>query len=960
MSRRRSEAIDGKTDARRGDANQAVIYDAFISYSHAWDKGIAKAFQSALQGFDRPWYRPRSLKLFRDETNLAASPHLWREIEQGLSRSRWLVVMASPSAAASPWVRQEIRWWLTHRSVDTLLIGWTDGTLVWDDSRTSFDWSRTDALPCEEMDGIFDQEPRWVDLRWLHSPEQASAADPRLVECVAEFAAPITGRSKDEVIGDHVRRHSRTMRLVWSTVAVLIALLLVALAGGVTAYTQRNTARSQTLVALSRQLVAEASSIRDTQPDLARQLLVQAYRLAPTAEATGALVDSGSLPRVIHGKGDVRGVAYSSEGLLAVADDQVRLYDLATGALRASLEDLDGSVATVAFSPDGRLLAVGDADGGVRLLDVTSADSPRTLGAVSAAADGTNELVFAPDGKLLVLARAGGSVLDVQDPSRPRSLGSLPPDTIAASPTGALILTEARASAVLGLWILSGSARLTRAATVTSPSDGVFATDGRAAFSANGRTLAVGGGDNRVRLWDIDDPTRPAIRSDLNAQGRDGVSSMEFSLDGTVLAVGGSDGVITLWDVSDPFRPRSGARLTGYPAFASVFGLAFGPDGQTLASIAGNREKLAPDAQIPPENTVRLWAVSGIDRTSTVTTLPVKGSFPPSFSADSHLLAAGGSPTTVWRMNDSTGPHLAATVESFNAGGQAAAFGPDGHTLFSGLPVVAWDIADSAAPRKLTSQATRSLGAQGISLNPALPLLATGAGPMAPEQVELGTVQLWDVDNRTRPILVDTLDGTMADRQAISFSPDGGLLAAPTDAGAVRLWNVARNIRPTVAADIAMVRGKATALVFGPRSRTLLVGDDRGAITSWDVSRPGQPSRRATAARHAGTITGLAYHPDGALAASAATDGGIRLWDVSDPDRLVEIASLSSGGLYPQATLAFSPDGSLLAVSGDRGTRLWSVDRVAILRRLCAESPRITREQWHQYLPNRAYDPPCA
>lgn len=202
-------------------------YDAFISYSHAWDKDVAKAFQNALQGFDRPWYRPRSLKLFRDETNLAASPHLWQEIEQGLTRSRWLVVMASPLSAASPWVRQEIRWWLTHRSVDTLLIGWTDGTLLWDPERAGFDWSRTDALPEQEMERAFGAEPRWVDLRWLRGPEQASAADPRLIECIAEFVAPLTGRSKDELIGDHVRRHRQTRRLVRATLATLTVLVLL-------------------------------------------------------------------------------------------------------------------------------------------------------------------------------------------------------------------------------------------------------------------------------------------------------------------------------------------------------------------------------------------------------------------------------------------------------------------------------------------------------------------------------------------------------------------------------------------------------------------------------------------------------------------------------------------------------------------------------------------------------------
>ncbi|MFK0217004.1 WD40 repeat domain-containing protein [Streptomyces vinaceus] len=926
-------------------------YDAFISYSHSWDGELTKTFQSRLQNFDRPWYRPRSLRLFRDETNLAASPHLWQEIERGLTASRWLVLMASPAAAASPWVRKEIRWWLTHRSADTLLIAWTDGTLVWDDARMSFDWSRTDALPREELDGSFGQQPRWVDLRWLHSPEQAVPADPRLVECVAEFAAPISGRSKDEVIGDHVRQQRRTMRLVWSTVAALTALLLVALAGGVTAYQQRNAARSQALVAQSRQLVAEASSISDTQPDLARQLLVQAYRLAPTAEAAGALVGSRGLPRVIDGKGDARGVASSSRGLLAVADDRVRLYDLATGVLRASLEDRDSSVAAVAFSPDGRILAIGDADGRVRLLDVTSADGPRALAAVPASAGVTNELVFTPAGRLLVLTDTGGSVLDVEDPARPRSLGSLPPDTIAASGTGALILTESQDDLELGLWTLSTSARASRVATLAPLSGRALATSARAAFSPNGHVLAVGGADNLVRLWDVADPTRPAVRSDLNAQGRDGIGCVEFSSDGAVLALGGRDGVITLWDVSDPFRPHSGARLTGYPGFAAVSGIVFGPDGQTLASIASDQGQ---------RTSARVWAVSGTDRTSTVTVLPTEGTFAPSFSPDGRLLAAGGNPTTLWRMDDGPGPRQAAAVGSFSASGQAAAFGRDGRTLFSGRPVVAWDTADPAAPRMVTPQVTRSDGATGIALNPAFALLATGAGIMAPPPVSLGTVQLWDVRDRTRPVLVDTLGGTVAGHQAIAFSPDGGLLAAPTGEGTVRLWNVARDTAPTVAGTIDPARGKATALAFAPGDRTLLVGDDSGAITTWDVSRPAHPLRRGSAAPHAGSISGLAHHPAGALAASVAEDGRIRLWDTSDPDHLVELASLATGGLYPQASLAFSPDGSLLAASGDRGTRLWSVDPAAIMRRLCAESSRITREQWNQYLPDRRYDPPCA
>ncbi|MFJ6070863.1 hypothetical protein ACIQFU_08440 [Streptomyces sp. NPDC093065] len=56
------------------------------------------------------------------------------------------MVMAGRSAAASPWVRQEIDWWLTHRSADTQRLALTDGTLVRDRERASFDWSR--SSPC--------------------------------------------------------------------------------------------------------------------------------------------------------------------------------------------------------------------------------------------------------------------------------------------------------------------------------------------------------------------------------------------------------------------------------------------------------------------------------------------------------------------------------------------------------------------------------------------------------------------------------------------------------------------------------------------------------------------------------------------------------------------------------------------------------------------------------------------
>src|SRR5215475_13838901 len=109
-----------------------ATYDAFISYSHAQDKPIAAALQSAVQKLGKPWYRRRALHVFRDDTSLSATPQLWPSIEQALGHSHYFILLASPEAAASRWVGKEVAYWLDHNSVDTLLIGLTDGDLAWE------------------------------------------------------------------------------------------------------------------------------------------------------------------------------------------------------------------------------------------------------------------------------------------------------------------------------------------------------------------------------------------------------------------------------------------------------------------------------------------------------------------------------------------------------------------------------------------------------------------------------------------------------------------------------------------------------------------------------------------------------------------------------------------------------------------------------------------------------------
>src|SRR5436305_11969393 len=124
-----------------------TLHDASSRTATPRTKPIAAALQSAVQKLGKPWYRRRALRVFRDDTSLSATPHLWPTIEQALSQSRYLILLTSPEAAASQWVDKEVAWWLEHKSVDTFLIAVTEGELAWDNERVDFKRADHGPLP---------------------------------------------------------------------------------------------------------------------------------------------------------------------------------------------------------------------------------------------------------------------------------------------------------------------------------------------------------------------------------------------------------------------------------------------------------------------------------------------------------------------------------------------------------------------------------------------------------------------------------------------------------------------------------------------------------------------------------------------------------------------------------------------------------------------------------------------
>ena len=326
------------------------------------------------------------LRVFRDESNLAASPELWPSIEAALERSEWFILLASPLSAKSVWVRREVQWWKQNRSTDRMLIALTDGQIGW--STRGIDWTRTNALPVE-LDGAFGHEPMWIDLRALrplHRDPEAGA-DLKLGDMAAEFAAPIRGVPKDTLVGAHVVQQRRTRRIVRATIATLTTLAVAASVVSVIAVDQRDKARTQARIATARQLAATSTSLRNSRLDLAQLLAVEAVRLQDDfqtrAALFGAVTASPALVRYLPVGANVTTVGGSRDGTTVAAgtiEGRVLRWNVAGGPAEV-VGDVGSPVAAVSLSADGSTIAATGASkavlwsrsAGVRQLDAGAA-----------------------------------------------------------------------------------------------------------------------------------------------------------------------------------------------------------------------------------------------------------------------------------------------------------------------------------------------------------------------------------------------------------------------------------------------------------------------------------------------------------------------------------------------------------------------------------------------------------
>ena len=194
----------------RPAANATWAYNGFLSYSHAEHVQFAAEVQRALHAIARPWYRLRALRVFRDRSSVAPSESLWVSIESALAQSEFLLLLASPRAAQSPWVAREVAWWLEHRGTRNLILVIGNGQVRWDEARRDFDRSASSALP-EALLGRFEEEPLWVDIAFMADARGRDRRSRLRAELLA-VAARLHHKAPD-VLGGEDQRRRRTAYL---------------------------------------------------------------------------------------------------------------------------------------------------------------------------------------------------------------------------------------------------------------------------------------------------------------------------------------------------------------------------------------------------------------------------------------------------------------------------------------------------------------------------------------------------------------------------------------------------------------------------------------------------------------------------------------------------------------------------------------------------------------------------
>jgi WD40 repeat protein len=763
-------------------------------------------------------------------------------------------------------------------------------------------------------------------------PTARELLDSLLSMGTADVSSNVTPELREAALAARARFRLRRRPRRLLTAAVVAVLLggagFAAVQARADADRASDQAKQQGRTLVQEDLLARSAAALTADPGLASRLAVSAYgmdRSARSGAAVMAALATGYAGELTTGS-PVVSAAFRPDGKVVAIGGESTAELWAGSARTAALPSGLGNVNELAFSPDGRTLAV--AADRLTLWNVTDPSAPRLITSRDSGAAVT-EARYSADGRKLFTVAARATLWDIRDPGRPRTLWTSSTTAIPAvmSADGARLAGTGDDGRLM-LWRASGS-RIVTGVSTGAP----------AAISANGRILAVQDGEKAIHFYDLTEPARPQRRGTITISG-DRLSTAEFDPGGTTLALGRIDGTVEVWNVADPDSPVQTKVLTRTGGW--ITSIDFSPDGTRI---------LTPGPRLT--RSAMLWRVDGFaPRRRAVlkggTVIPSRNV---SVSAEDVVAAGSAGHLDYWDVIDAGNPRPAGTATLEPPAGEPPVSAT--HTVHgTGFYYTDGSLYSltGAGPRNVFPDHDAGVV---LDLEPVRGLVAVlVSGPQ--EQIRIHRLA-----GEQTPPLVATIPA--ANVFTARFGLAGGTLAVADSAGQqsgssnVTVWDLADPAAPTRTGTFAVNSVGPAALVAGP-AFTVTVGQD---LTVWN-NRDGKDRSVRTARRtDFGRPDSLALSADGSLLA-VTSGGSTELWSVgfaSDPVLLAVVGGRTTAS-------AFSSRQPLLVTADPAGVALWDLVPIrAVLRdplpAACEQTSGLTPAEWAAYASDLAFERPC-